>query len=154
MATTTVYHGGYCPVPAPEIRIGRFTKDFGPGFYCTTIKEQAERWANRYETPAVSIYDLRINTNLNIIDFQEMNDAWLDFIVSCRAGIPHSHDIVIGAMANDQIYNYVADFMDGAMTREQFWALAKFKYPTHQICFCTDQALQCLTYRCTQEGML
>lgn len=81
MATTTVYHGGYCPVPAPEIRIGRFTKDFGPGFYCTTIKEQAERWANRYETPAVSIYDLRINTNLNIIDFQEMNDAWLD--LSC-----------------------------------------------------------------------
>ena len=33
------------------------------------------------------------------------------------------------------IYNYVADFMNGVLTREQFWVLAKFKYPTHQINF-------------------
>lgn len=41
MALMTVYHGGYEPVDHPEIRIGRNTKDFGPGFYCTVIKEQA-----------------------------------------------------------------------------------------------------------------
>ena len=40
---------------------------------------------------------------------------------------------LIGAMANDQIYNYVSDYMDGVITRAQFWELAKFKYPTHQI---------------------
>jgi len=27
MAIMTVYHGGYQPVPVPEIRIGRNTKD-------------------------------------------------------------------------------------------------------------------------------
>ena len=59
----------------------------------------------------------------------------------------YNYDIVIGAMANDQIYNYVADFIRGAITREQFWVLAKFKYPTHQIAFCTDAALQCLTFK-------
>ena len=32
-------------------------------------------------------------------------------------------------------------------TREQFWVMAKFKYPTHQINFCTKEALQCLKYR-------
>ena len=37
----TVYHGGYMPVIKPEIRVGRNTKDFGNGFYCTIIKEQA-----------------------------------------------------------------------------------------------------------------
>ena len=50
MAKMTVYHGGYAPVENPEIRIGRNTKDFGNGFYCTIIKEQAQRWAKRYDT--------------------------------------------------------------------------------------------------------
>ena len=45
MAMMTVYHGGYQPVEKPEIRKGRNTKDFGTGFYCTIIKEQAQRWA-------------------------------------------------------------------------------------------------------------
>lgn len=76
-----------------------------------------------------------------------MNDEWLDFIIACRSGREHDYDIVLGAMANDQIYNYVADYIDGAITREQFWTLAKFKYPTHQINFCTEAALKCLTYR-------
>ena len=75
-----------------------------------------------------------------------MTDAWLDFIIACRSGKPHSHDIVIGAMSNDQIYNFISDYMDGILTREQFWVLAKFKYPTHQINFCTDNALKCLTF--------
>ncbi len=42
----TVYHGGYISVENPQVRIGRNTKDFGTGFYCTVIKEQAQRWAN------------------------------------------------------------------------------------------------------------
>ena len=54
-------------------------------------------------------------------------------------------------MADDQIYNFVTDYMDGVITREQFWALARFKYPTHQIVFCTDEALECLQYRGYEE---
>ena len=151
MAIMTVYHGGYCPIETPEIRTGKFTKDFGPGFYCTLIKEQAQRWARRYRVPTVSIYDLRLNTALDILEFAEMSDQWLDFIIACRQGVPHEHDIVIGAMANDQIYNYVADYMNGTITREQFWVMAKFKYPTHQICFCNDDALKCLSFRSAEE---
>ena len=78
---------------------------------------------------------------------EEMSEEWLDFIIACRSGKSHTYDIVIGAMADDQIYNYVSDYMDGVITREQFWVLAKFRYPTHQIAFCTDIALQCLEYR-------
>ena len=120
MAKMTVYHGGYMPVEHPQIRIGRNTKDFGPGFYCTIIKEQAERWAKRYDKKIVSIYEVRLNTNLNIKEFKEMTDEWLDFIIACRSGELHDYDIVIGAMANDQIYNFVSDYIDGAITREQF----------------------------------
>lgn len=147
MAMMTVYHGGYQVVEDPEIRVGRNTKDFGNGFYCTIIKEQAERWARRYQTKVVSVYDVRLNSNLNIKGFANMSEEWLDFIVSCRSGKDHDYDVVIGAMADDQIYNYVSDYIDGSITREQFWVLAKFKYPTHQIVFCTEAALKCLEYR-------
>ena len=109
MAIMTVYHGGYMPVEQPQIRTGRNTKDFGTGFYCTVIKEQAQRWAKRYNTKIVSIYEVRINSKLDIKEFTDMTDEWLDFIVDCRLGKKHNHDIVIGAMADDQIYNYVSD---------------------------------------------
>ena len=49
-------------------------------------------------------------------------------------------------MANDQIYNFVSDYIDGVITRQQFWSMAKFKYPTHQINFCTEQSLKCLRF--------
>ena len=147
MGIMTVYHGGYKAVERPEIRIGRNTKDFGNGFYCTVIKEQTQRWAKRYNTKIVSIYDVRMNSSLDIKEFKDMSEEWLDFIIDCRSGKPHSHDIVIGAMANDQIYNFISDYIDGVITREQFWIMAKFKYPTYQINFCTEEALKCLKYR-------
>jgi len=83
-----------------------------------------------------------------------MTDAWLDFIINCRNGISHNYDIVIGAMANDQIYNHIADYMDGILTRDQFWVLARFKYPTHQINFCSTDALKCLTFVSGREEAL
>ena len=152
MAMMTVYHGGYQPIDQPEIRKGRNTKDFGTGFYCTIIKEQAQRWARRYDTGIVSIYDVVMNMNLKIKEFKEMSEEWLDFIIECRSGKSHDYDIVIGAMADDKIYNYISDYMDGTITREQFWVLAKFKYPTHQIVFCSNEALKCLHYRGYEEA--
>lgn len=151
MGKMTIYHGSNVSIPYPEIIIGRNTKDFGPGFYCTMIREQAERWARRYRTPIINTYTVRINTDLKILEFPQMSEEWLDFIISCRNGIPHDYAIVIGAMANDQIYNYIADYIDGIITREQFWSLARFKYPTHQINFCTEAALQCLKFVSSEE---
>lgn len=151
MGKILVYHGSYTEIKKPKIIIGRNTKDFGNGFYCTIIKEQAERWAKRYDTPKINIYSFLIDEALDILEFKSMTEEWLDFIIDCRSGKPHDHDIVIGAMADDQIYNYVSDYMDGVITREQFWVLAKFRYPTHQINFCTDSALKCLRYEHCEE---
>jgi hypothetical protein len=52
-----VYHGSYMEIRQPCIIKGRYTKDFGPGFYCTTLKAQAVRWAKRYDTSIVNIYE-------------------------------------------------------------------------------------------------
>lgn len=151
MGKMVVYHGGYCEIKKPEIIIGKNTKDFGKGFYCTIIREQAERWARRYKTPMINTYTVRMNETLKILEFKEMTEEWLDFIISCRHGISHDYDIVIGAMADDQIYNFISDYMDGIITREQFWSMAKFKYPTHQINFCTEAGLACLEYQGCEE---
>jgi hypothetical protein len=146
-----LYHGGYRETRTPEIRLSRNNKDFGQGFYCTKLLPQAERWSSRFDTSVVSVYDYKPNQSLDILVFEQMTEDWLNFIVACRHGEPHTHDIVIGAMANDQIWNYVADFINGILTREQFWVLAKFKHPTHQITFCTEQALSCLRFQGSQE---
>ena len=136
-----VFHGSFIAIEKPEIIISKFPKDFGDGFYCTKIEEQGVRWSSRYDTAVVSIYEYTPIKTLKMLVFEEMTEEWLDFIVECRAGGKHNYDMVIGAMANDQIYNYISDFIDGIINREQFWVLAKFKHPTHQVCFCNDKAL-------------
>ena len=55
--------------------------------------------------------------------------------------------IVEGPMADDEVWDYVEDFLLGRISREAFWALARFKRPTHQILFCTDRALSTLSYQ-------
>lgn len=65
----------------------------------------------RKETPTISTYEYTPDKALSICDFKGMTDTWLDFVADCRDGVPHNYDIVIGAMANDQIYNYIEDFI-------------------------------------------
>lgn len=142
-----LYHAGKEVVEFPEIRKTKYTKDFSWGFYCTNSLEQAIRWANRgIGTPVINYYNYERNDNLSILKFEQMSDEWLDFIAKCRNGETHSYDIVEGPMANDTVWNYVNDFLTGQITRKQFWALAEFKHPSHQISFHTLSALNCLTF--------
>ena len=142
-----LYHASKEIVKYPEIRKAKYTKDFSWGFYCTNNMEQAVRWANRGTgTPVINYYDYKPNENLKILKFAEISDEWLDFIAECRNGKTHTYDIVEGPMADDQIWDYVEDYAADKISKEAFWALVKFKYPTHQIVFCTEEALQTLHY--------
>lgn len=134
-------------VREPEVRVEGYTKDFGYGFYCTKLERQAQRWAISKRNPhVVCVYDYQPAADLNVKVFPEMTDEWLDFVTACRHGESHPYDIVEGPMADDEIWDYVEDFLSGRMTREAFWALAKFKHPSHQVLFCNDKALRCLTF--------
>ena len=142
-----VYHGSKMIVESPEIRIQKYNKDFYFGFYCTQFPEQAVRWATRFNGAGyLNEYIYTLNDSLKVKSFSEMTEEWLDFIVSCRMGHTHDYDIVEGPMANDTIFNYVQNFVDGKISREAFWALARFKKPTHQISFHTEQALAALSF--------
>lgn len=111
-----IYHGSNCEVKEPKIIKGKYAKDFGIGFYCTILSEQAEKWAKKYDTSFINMYEYNENQKLKIKEFTVMTEEWLDFIIN------------------------------GAITREAFWELAKFRHPTHQIAFCTEEALKCIRF--------
>ena len=142
-----LYHGSNVLVEKPQILVSGFYKDFGYGFYCTNIETQARKWAlTKRGESIVSVYSYHPNFDLKVLSFPKMTDEWLDFVVDCRRGIKHDYDIVEDPMADDQIWDYVEDFMEGTITREAFWVLAKFKYPTHQIVFCTEKSLNTIKF--------
>ena len=143
----TIFHGSNVAVESPKILVMGFYKDFGYGFYCTNLEKQAQKWAiTKKGDSVVSVYQYQPDSALKIKSFPTIADEWLDFVVNCRRGIPHDYDIVEGPMADDQIWDYVEDLMDGTITREAFWVLVKFKYPTHQIVFCTPESLSTLKF--------
>lgn len=96
MEKRTIYHGSSQIVKNPEIRITRFYKDFGFGFYWTLLEKQAIRWAKRYEKGFVNVYEYTLDASLKTLTFECMDEKWLDFIIQCRNGQTHSYDIVEG----------------------------------------------------------
>lgn len=143
-----LFHGSNVVVDQPKIITDGYYKDFGYGFYCTNLEKQAKRWALvKQHGHVVNVYDYLENKSLNILVFDEMTDEWLDFVVACRQGIKHDYDMVEGPMADDTIWNYVDDFTRGEISRTAFWELVKFKYPTHQIVFCSEKALKQLHFK-------
>ena len=147
MVVLQIYHGSTVIVEKPKIKIGKFHKDFSTGFYCTILEEQAIRWAKRFGEGVVNVYEYNPDDSLNILKFDKMTEKWLDFIIACRSGIFHEWDIVEGLMADDTIYNYIQQYQDGKISREAFWVLAKFRYPTHQISFNTKRALKTIKFK-------
>lgn len=121
MENNIIYHGSNVEVAVPRILQNGFYKDFGYGFYCTSLEKQAKRWAlTRKGASVVNRYEYIPNAELKTLQFSEMTD--------------------------DQIWNSVEGFIDGRVSREAFWELVKFNYPTHQIVFCTQKALDTLTF--------
>ena len=147
MHNMLIYHGSNTAVENPRILINGHYKDFGYGFYCTNIEKQAKRWAlTRRGASVVSHYQYVKSKELKILEFPDMTEEWLQFVVDCRSGKEHNFDIVEGPMADDQIWDYVEDYMAGKISKAAFWELVKFKYPTHQIVFCTERALETIHF--------
>lgn len=144
-----LYHGSNVIVSEPRVFESGFYKDFGFGFYCTEILDQAKRWAIsrtaklRQGSPCISKFSYSINphSESNILTFEKATEEWLDFVVNCRRGIPHNYDIVEGPMADDRIWDYIDALLSNTISREDFWILAKFKYKTHQVCFCNNTSI-------------
>ena len=155
---TTLYHGSFVSVPEPLTNVGRRELDFGPGFYVTNLREQAERWAQRVcviralTTPMLSIYEFdedKIPTNVQRLYLKQYDKEWLDFIVSSRRGEEpwQGFDIIEGGVANDQVIDTVEDYYTGRITAEQAIGQLRFARPTHQMCISNQNIVDlCLRF--------
>lgn len=147
-----IYHGSPEVIIKPKIIHGKYTKDFGSGFYLTLIKEQAEVWATNKNngTGFVSCFSLNSSKSLddlNIKVFNDVSDEWVNFIVSCRKGVVHNYDIVEGPMGDDKIFNSVVSYLRDEISFDKLKSDCIFNKPNHQICFCTDKALEFLEFQ-------
>ncbi|MDR2887055.1 MAG: DUF3990 domain-containing protein [Bacteroidales bacterium] len=151
-----VYHGSDTLIEEIDLDKSKYGRDFGRGFYVTSLPEQAKTMAERVARwnktkPAVTEFEFDefalIDNEMKILKFDGYNDEWLDFVVLNRKNREkqpaHDYDIVEGPVANDRITTRVDDFIAGLISREHF--LNDLVYnPSHQICFCTVQSLQAL----------
>ncbi len=147
-----LFHGSSIVVKKPETIKNGFYKDFGFGFYCTLFEKQARRWAlTKKNRHVVNEYSYDESNDMNKLLFPEMSEAWLQFVVDCRRGIEHQYDIVEGPMADDTIWDYIEDYAAGMISKAAFWELVKFRYPTHQIVFCSEKSLELLHFEGSYE---
>ena len=157
-----LYHGSFVSVPNPLTNVGRKELDFGPGFYATRLREQAERWARRVcviravDTPLLSIYEFdetALPSNVNRLLLENYDQEWLDFITASRRGESpwRGYDIIEGGVANDQVIDTVEDYYSGCLTAEQAIGLLKFAKQTHQMCISNQKIVdRCLHYISTE----
>jgi hypothetical protein len=142
-----LYHGSYVVVREPLVNVGRRSLDFGPGFYLTKLKDQAEKWAHRVRTirnadsAYVSAYEFDIDTWLKNntprhLVLHAYDEQWLDFVVASRKGQQpwKGYDVIEGGVANDQVIDTVEDYFSGRITIEQALGFLRFAKPTHQMC--------------------
>ena len=148
-----LYHGGMVAIESPDLVHSRKAVDFGPGFYVTPIYDQARRWSEkrkrRFGTAAVSRYEFDENAaaRLKVLRFEAYSEAWLDFIVRCRALEDDSDwDIVSGGVANDRVFDTLEAFFDGFATKTQTIDRLRMQTPSMQLCFRTLMALQALRF--------
>ena len=148
-----LYHGGAEEIAHPDLLHSRRAVDFGAGFYVTPIYDQARRWSEkrkrRMGTAVVSRYefDESAAANLKLLRFESYSEAWLDFIVRCRALEDDSDwDIVSGGVANDKVFDTLEAFFDGFATKAQTIDRLRMETPNMQLCFRTTAALQTLRF--------
>ncbi|WP_419026217.1 DUF3990 domain-containing protein [Emergencia sp.] len=144
-----VYHGSISIIKKPDISYSKQFLDFGKGFYVTSYKEQAKRWAKRKslrtkKTAFVNVYELIDDLrDYRVLSFEEDDEKWLDFVCACRKGqlIFQKYDVIIGNVANDDVFRTVDMYFRGLWSKDK--ALEELRYfkLNDQICIITQKVL-------------
>ena len=143
-----VYHGSTVVIKTPDIIHSKSFLDFGPGFYVTTYKEQAERWAYRkgmrLSMPAVvNVYDIDELSEYHIKRFTDTDTEWLQFVCDCRNGkeVYKGFDAVIGNVANDDVFKCVSMYMDNIWDEKRTLQELRYYKKNDQIAFLTQDII-------------
>ena len=142
-----LFHGSTLVVEKPLVDYGRPELDFGPGFYLTHDREQAERWAQtkagrmRGGQAILNIYRFDEKAFSEQLAYQRLvfadyNQEWLDFIADSRKGHAPWQDLdwIEGGVANDSVISTVDAYVDGFISAEQAIGQLVHERLRHQVC--------------------
>ena len=149
MKKIIVYHGTSFLFDTIDLTKSKNKRDFGQGFYTTTIQAQAEAWAknialrNKSAVAYVYVYEFTFSEALECKIFEGLTAEWLDFIKANRAlgGIQHKYDVVIGPVADDNTMLTVNRYMNGTYTAEEALQRLAYYKVNDQVCLNTRKAL-------------
>jgi hypothetical protein len=159
-----LYHGSNTPISTIDLTKCRPYKDFGKGFYLTTIEEQALVMAKRVSkifggVPYVTSFDFDSGClesgGLSVKIFDKPSTEWAVFVLNNRnrsfANITdklcnhdNKYDIVTGAVANDDIALLFRTFERGLIDINKLAKDMEYKKLTDQYSFHTNKAIQYL----------
>lgn len=118
-----LYHGSNVEVRQPRIIPSDRRLDFGTGFYLTSSRAQAERWAELTvrrrqaggATLSVFEFDEGAVDRLNTLVFHAPDESWLRYTANNRrnASATDAYDIVIGPVADDRTAPVIAAYYAG-----------------------------------------
>ncbi len=149
-----VFHASTQVIEHPDILHSRKYLDFGPGFYVTTLRQQAINYAERFKRrnrPAVlNVYELDdAYRTFKLMEFERYDVAWLDFVIECRKGtVVGDYDVVHGGIADDRVFRTVDLFFSGDITKEEALHRLLYVKPNDQLCLRTQEIIdRCLTFK-------
>ena len=152
-----LYHGSNIVVKEPKIIKSNRFLDFGNGFYTTSNYEQAVNFAQKVSSrrkegsAIVNAYnfDEKNIKTLSVLKFDFANEHWLDFVSDNRNGkdFSENYDLIIGPVANDDIYQTFTLYLTGIYTKQQAIEVLKIKKLYNQYVFKNDIALSKIAFK-------
>lgn len=159
-----LYHGSNMIIEDIDFNKCRPYKDFGQGFYCTEIKEQAELMAKRVAniyggSPYVTIFELNEEVykddNLNVRCFDKPSKEWALFVLNNRDrrfknleseehNQDNKYDMVVGPVADDDLALLFRTFTKGLIDIDMLVKEMKYKRFSNQYSFHTTEVLSYL----------
>jgi len=147
-----LYHGSNQSFSNVDLTKSKDKRDFGKGFYTTTIREQALQWGynmfNRFDGEGIFLYEFVFSpsSNLKSKQFSEISDEWFDFILLNRTSnvLQHDFDFVQGPVANDKTVLTITGFVDGLFTREEAMRRLRYSKTNDQVSLHTENAVSLL----------
>jgi hypothetical protein len=150
-----LYHGSNQDFDSVDLSKAKERRDFGKGFYTTTIREQALQWGynmfNRFEGSGIFLYEFEFFPSVELKSklFSNICDEWFDFILANRSSdvLQHDFDFVQGPVANDKTVLTITGFLDGLFSREEAMKRLRFSKANDQVSLHTEKAVSLLKLR-------
>ena len=152
-----LYHGSNMTVEKPRLIKQNRYLDFGFGFYTTTNRDQAVNFAqkvtDRRKTGEATLNIYSVDEKVafkecSLLRFDGPDETWLEFVAANRQGTYQGkqHDLIYGAVANDDVYRTITLYMTGVLDKQQTLETLKIRKLFNQLVFGTENSLQYLHF--------